>query len=214
MAELDLIPPGYLRRRRWRRWTLRSLAGYVALLLSLLGLRVFLADAAEEYQRETASLKIEHERAEEEHLRITQLRSEQADLNQRLVVLDGLRGGVAAKEMFVVVDRALDENVWFNRWSFRRAGQIVEEKPDTVETGYFIVLPQTSKDEPRRAWRLETHMEILAESQDHSDLAGFVSRLSEQEEIEATRILSTKSQGDASAGRVGFELAVLVRSGR
>ena len=164
------------------------------------------------YDHELQELRTEHARAEQQLKQLTELRSSRDALDQRVSLLEGLRGGVAAKQMFTIVDDAMEENIWFRQWSFRRAGEVVDEEPDAVETGYFIVLPQESKDGPRRAWRLETHMEILAEAADHSALARFVRRLAQRPEIESARILNTQNQGEAASGRVEFELAVLVRS--
>jgi hypothetical protein len=114
--------------------------------------------------------------------------------------------------MFEVVDNALDERVWFRRWDFRRAGEIVETEKRGVETGYFIVLPKENPEDPPRAWRLQTHMEILAEAEDHSALGSFVRRLSQRPEIESARILNTKTRSAGDSARVEFELAIVVRS--
>ncbi len=214
MSEIDLIPVPYRRRRRFAHWLLRGGGAYLGVLALLVGVRVLLGLAIEERTRQIEDLKLQRERAELEHERLIGLRAEQQDLSQRLAVLDGLRGGVEAKAMFTVLDRALDEDVWFRRWSFRRAGEIVEKKPEAVETGYFIVLPKTAEDEPERAWRLQTHMELSAESEDHASLARFVRILAEQREIENTRILSTRSQPESGDDRVDFELAIMVRSTR
>lgn len=214
MTEIDLVPPRYHRSQMIRRWLLRSGIVYLGVLLTVLAARVVIASRTSDFDREIESLQVERARAELEQRRRTELDSEKRLLEQRLLVLDGLRGGIAAKRMFSVVDESLDESVWFRRWKFLRAGEIVDEGPGAVETGYFIVLPQESKDAPRRAWRLQTHMEILAQASDHAALASFVRELSKQPEIESARILNTKVRRRETSGRVDFELAVSVRSAR
>jgi Tfp pilus assembly protein PilN len=212
MFELDLVPVHYHRRRRMQNSLLRLALVYLVAVILLFGGRLAIDRSIARHGQEIETLRIERARAEQELQRLTELRKDREALAQRVSLLEGLRGGVAAKQMFTVVDDALEEEIWFRNWSFRRAGEVVDGEPQAVETGYFIVLPQESKDAPPRAWRFQTHMEIMAESSNHSSLARFVRRLSQQQEIESARILNTQSQGDAASGRVEFELAVLVRS--
>jgi hypothetical protein len=212
MAELDLIPIRYHRRRRFLTRVAQAGAVAVASLVGLLGARVVIAERIALRSLAIEQMRVEHARAEHDRNERARLEAERERLVQRLAVLDGLRGGIAAKQMFAVVDAALDEDVWFSSLRFQRAGEIVEEEPEAVHTGYFIILPQENPSAPRRAWRLETHMEIEAEAADHSALAGFVRRLSERPEIESARILNTQIQQAGAGGRVRFELAVLVRS--
>lgn len=212
MSEIDLVPVPYRRRRALHGWLLRAGGGYMIVALALVALRLALGHWTETYDREIASLRMERARIEQEQRELTRLGGEQQALAQRLAVLEGLRGGVAAKEMFQVVDASLDEEVWFQTWSFRRAGEIVDDERKAVETGYFIVLPQEAPDQPQKTWQFHTHMEITAEAEDHSALAGFVRRLAQKREIDSARILNTKARPQHEAGRVEFELAVVVRS--
>ncbi len=214
MSEIDLVPPRYHRRRMLLGWLLRAGAVYLVVAIAMVGVRGFLDQGISKYDREIADFRIERKRADEEQQQIEQLRKKKESLVQRLEVLEGLRGGVAAKQMFSVVDDSLDESVGFRRWSFRRAGEIVNEGEKAVETGYFIVLPRESSDEPQRTWQFQTHMEILADARDHSALASFVRRLSQQPEIQNARILNTHSRKVLDSERVEFELAVVVRSTR
>lgn len=214
MPELDLIPVRYSGARSGRRWFFVGGAAYMALAILILGYRLHLDESISETQRYIESLEADIQRAEAERAQWMRLTTERSNLHQRLTILEGLRGGIAAKDMFMVVDRAIDERIWFRSWSFRRAGEVVDSQPGAVETGYFIVLPKSEPDAPERAWRLETHMEIFAESEDHSSLARFVRGLSQQPSIENARILNTRRQGNGESGRIGFELALLVRSER
>jgi len=212
MSEIDLVPVPYRRRRAFRGWLARAGTLYIAVAVLLAGLRLALGSWASAYDREIESLRVERARIEQEQRELTRLGGEQQALGQRLAVLEGLRGGVAAKEMFQVIDDSLDEEVWFRAWSFRRAGEIVDDERKAVETGYFIVLPQEAPDQPQKTWQFHTHMEINAEAEDHSALAGFVRRLAQKPEIDSARILTTKARPQDAAGGVEFELAVVVRS--
>jgi hypothetical protein len=114
--------------------------------------------------------------------------------------------------MFSSMDSALDGRVWFLDWTFRRAGELVDEDPKGVQTGYFLVIPIEEEDEPNRAWRMETHMEIRGHTLDHSTLARFVSRLLDEHRIAQVRIVKTHVREVASVEVVDFELAVVVRT--
>lgn len=212
MSEIDLIPPRYKRRMQLRRWLVRAGVVYGVVACSMFGVRSALSHQVGEQKRQIENLQFEQQRIELEQRRVQELETQKEGLARRLAVLEGLRGGVAAKGMFAVIDRALGPDVWFRSWAFRRAGEIVNEEPGTVRTGYFIVLPKESENEPPRAWRFETHMEITAEAHDHSALASFVRQLAEQPEIESARILNTRIRRQVDGDRVEFELAITVRS--
>ena len=56
-------------------------------------------------------------------------------------------------------------------------------------------------------------MEISGHAQDHSTLAGFVSRLIDEQRIQEVRIVNTRMRQVAAAETIDFELAVVVRTG-
>ena len=212
MREVDLVPPRYHRRRRARRWLLGLIIVSTVASAGIVGIRGLLVHRVLEYGRELETFEDAHARARLDEQELQRLRDEKATVGQRLAVLSGLRGGIAAKRMFQVVDDSLDANIWFRHWNFRRAGEIVNHEPKAVTTGYFIVLPRENSDEPERTWQFHTHMEITAAAESHSALAGFVRRLSRKPEIESARILNTKVRRNSKSDAVEFELAVVVRS--
>lgn len=212
MSELDLVPPRYRRRRKAIDLTRSMGVLYVAVCLFVVGLRFVLDQQVSRHGEEIEAMRAKQADAERAQAEYALLEGEKEDLDDRIRALEGLRGGVAAIRMFSLVDAALSEDIWFKQWSFRRAGETVEAESTAVETGYFILLPRTDDDSPRRAWRMHTHMEIIAEASDHGALAAFVHRLSRQPQIESVRILSTRGQRESDGGRVAFELALLVRS--
>ncbi len=210
MADLDLIPARYHRRRSFQARVTQVGSGTLAILILLLLTRLFLDRQIVEGGRQLEGLQAERARAEHERIERARIGLERQDLAQKLAVLEGLRGGMAAKDMFAVVDSALDESIWFRSFRFRREGEIVDQEPEAVATGYFVVIPAEVEGAPSRSWRLRTHMEILAEASDHSSLAGFVRRLSERPEVERARILKTQTSLSGDGGRVQFEVAVIV----
>ena len=114
--------------------------------------------------------------------------------------------------MFVVVDRAVGEEVWFRSWAFRREGEWVEPT-EAVRPGYLVYAQragQNERSEPERAWLMSSHMEISARSSDHSALAEFARRLVVQPEVDEVRILNTEVHTGPDS-IVESELAVVVQ---
>ena len=212
MPDLDLIPPRYRRTRVALRW-LKGAGVALLLILATMGATRFSLEYLIRQQGEQiAELEIQRAQAEQLDARRAEIEQERMFLSQRIRALEGLRGGIAAKKMFQVVDEALGPDIWFKQWRFRRAGETVEASAQATETGYFIMLPQTEGDETKRAWRMRTHMEIVAEAANHGALARFTRRLSQAPEIESARILNTSGQREGQGERIDFELAILVRS--
>jgi hypothetical protein len=213
MSEIDLIPEDYRKLGRLREWAVRLAIGGLALMLVLGGARAGLSLGIRRQEREAERLREAQALALDQQAKLDRLRALERNLRGQLDMLARLRGGVAARRMLIALDRALEGRVWLLDWTFRRAGELVEKKPEAVRTGYFIVVPKREGDERERAWLMQTHMEIQAQAFDHASLAAFVRRLVEQPEIEDVGILSAQVRRYVDAQVVHFELAVVVRSG-
>lgn len=213
MSEFDLVPVAYRRGLWLRAWLTRLTVALVGVVLVVAMAKALLVYGTRTYTREVEELRSARQVVLDQKARMEQLQSEKVRLEYRLSVLSGLRGGFEAKQMFVVIDRALDDQVWFRDWKFVREGELVDRKPGAVETGYFIVVPSKDPDEPERAWKMRAHMEIRAQARDHSALARFVRAIVVQREIEDVRVLNTRVRRESSAEIVDFELAVIVRVG-
>jgi hypothetical protein len=213
MAEIDLVPGGYRRvlalRTLLRRFGLVYLVVLALLAVAKVGLAYGVRGLQGEIERLDEARAVERAR----QAQLAQLRDQHGEAERRVRILSGLRGGVAARDMFRVVDRASDGAVWFLDWKFRRAGEVVDGDPGAVHAGYFLVVPLEEAGEERdKAWLMQTHMEIRGRAVDHSTLAGFVRRLVEQPEIEEARVLSTSTRRYTALEVVDFELAVVVRT--
>ena len=212
MSEIDLIPTAYRRSLVQRTWLARLALLLFCVAIALGAGKLGLVWAVHASERSLLELERVGQLAIEQRTRLDRLVGERADIALRLSVLDELRSGIVARQMFVVIDRALDGSIWFSSWKFQRAEELVESDPETVKTGFFIVVPNQARDKPEQAWRLRAHMEIRARALDHSSLADFVRRLVEQPEIEEVRVLATRIRRVASTQLVDFELAVVVNS--
>ena len=181
-----------------------------ALLVSVLawGVLHFLSVRLES---EIATLQSQQAITNQQREALTQLDDHRSALQRKLELLTGLRGGAEAVQMFVTIDRAIQEGeVWFLDWEFRRAGSAVEHKPETNSNGYFILMPAENGQAGTEAWKIETHMTLRGQARDHSALSGFVRRLYRQRAIQDVRILDTSRQPQNDV--VDFRLAVTVNS--
>lgn len=147
----------------------------------------------------------------------TVLQDMQASYN-RLVkkqeVLISLRGGASANEMFVDIDKALENNkVWFKSWEFVRAGSKTNEQIGGVNTGYFIIIPAgKGKNNKPESWKIQTHMKIAGQALDHKALSSFVRRLLAQPQIHDVKVINTQRNLGISNAMVDFNIIVIVNA--
>ena len=213
MSEIDLIPAAYRERRRLARWLRRAgLSTLVASALLLAG-TLTLTMQADRLEQDVERLQAEKAISTQQRSELQSLNARKTELTQQLELLAGLRGGSAAKQMFVTVDRAAQPGrVWFTDWRFRRAGTKTDADPETVETGYFIVV-KPGQPARKEAWMIETAMNISGEALDHAALSDFVSTLVDQPEIQSVRVVSTETVKHLDRPLVRFSLDVLVAPG-
>jgi hypothetical protein len=211
MTDIDLIPASYresLRVQSWARYMLITVS--FVLVMSITG--YFTLD----YMNQTLSAEISDLQSEQQISELQRdvlinLSEEKTRFTNQLSFLTGLRSGTTAQEMFMTVDRALEnKEVWFLDWEFRRAGTAVEKDEKTSSNGYFIIIPATNGEKTAETWKIETHMTIKGQAKDHSALSRFVRKLFNQPEIQNVRILNTSRR--AKARVVNFDLAVIVNS--
>ena len=213
---MDLVPADYRRYiqqlqllHRWGLFTLVIIAVSVSISL---GLKYM----ASEYQKEIVVL--EKKKAISSHQRgiLQDLEKDRSLLTKKHRILEKLRGGALAEDMFVNIDRALNgKNIWFKNWKFIRAGSKTSEKPRGVNTGYFIVIPESDRanQKEKEAWQIQTHMEVSGQATDHEALSSFVHRVLQQPQIGDVRILNTRQQVIMDKTVVDFKLVIMVNSG-
>ena len=213
---MDLVPADY---RRYVQ-QLQLLQHWGLLIGVIIAASVMLAAGLKymsiEYQKEIVVL--EKKKAISSHQRgiLQDLEKDRNLLMKKRQVLEKLRGGALAEDMFVNIDRALDgRNIWFKNWKFTRAGSMTSEKPKGVNTGYFIVIPESDRvnQKEQEAWRIQTHMEVSGQATDHEALSSFVRRVLQQPQIGDVRILNTQQQANADKTVIDFKLVIMVNSG-
>lgn len=212
---MNLIPEDYKRYLQQlhmlKRWGLLMLAFIV---VSISASSAF-SYKASEYQKEIVVLERKKAISSQQRNLLQSLQKDHIKLVGKHDVLEKLRGGALAENMFVTVDRAMDGNsVWFKSWRFDRAGSKTSEPPKGVNTGYFIIIPDGERADKKtqEAWKIQTHMEVDGEAKDHDALSSFVRRLLQQPQIGDVRIISTRQQTTADITVVNFRLAIIVNS--
>jgi len=213
---MDLVPADYrrfvLQLQLLKRWGRVILAYVVVAGAATVGLKYF----SDDYQAQI--IVLEKKKAISSHQRgiLEELKKDHAQLAAKREILEKLRGGALAEDMFVNIDRALNgRDVWFKSWKFSRAGSKTSEPPKGVNTGYFIVIPESERAEKneQEAWKIQTHMEVSGQATDHQALSSFVRRVLQQPQIGDVRILNTQQQAIADQTVVDFRLVITVNSG-
>ena len=209
MADIDLIPTDY-RNLIWLKSKIKLLGVSIASMLAITAMVFMVMQfTTSKLNGKINALQKQQEITTHLHAEIARLNENKQNLEHQLAVLNSLRSGAAAPEMFTTIDRAMsDGDVWFESWEFRRAGSTVTQKEATSSNVYFII-PSADKDETTdTAWKIETHMTIKGQAKDHSALSLFVRRLYNQPEIHNVKILNTTTAANMKA--VDFNLAVTV----
>lgn len=213
---MNLIPEDYKRYVQQlfilQRWAV-VMAIFIVLATSV---SFSLSYAANAYQKEIVVLEKKKAISSQKRSQLQTLEKDRNKLEEKYDVLEKLRGGALAENMFVAVDKALDDkNVWFTSWRFDRAGSRTNELPKGVNTGYFIIIPENERinKKAQEAWEIQTHMKVDGEAKDHDALSSFVRRLLQQPQIDDIRILNTQQRTHSNTTVVDFKLVITVNSG-
>ena len=178
MAELDLIPQDYRDRLQQRAEIRRHVIAFVILNIIVLASAGVFGQLSKQTAVRIDELKSQSAISEQQQLQLEQLASQQREYERRWSLLRGLRAGAAVEDVFKIIDRAIvDNKLWFENWSFRRAGVVVDGETRTVETGYFVVVPADGQSAEPTDWQVETHMMLEGRAIDHQALSTFVRAL-------------------------------------
>jgi len=215
MNEIDLFPDELRKKLLFFRWF--KLTGYSIALISVVVVGAFLLlnRVNEKIDQEIQLFQTQRKITTANRRQFEQLNQQKENLLQELNLLTGLRSGASAEQMFVMIDRALPgPEVWITSWKFRRAGTPVEDKTETVNTGYFIVIPKGSNNRKEEIWKIETNMKLQGQAMDHVAMSKFVLNLTQQPEIENVRIMNTRLTKVNQVKVVDFSLEIIVATGK
>ncbi len=213
MPELDLIPEDY-RDRLKRRAELRHYVIVVAVLnVAVFAAAGVFAQLSGHASERIAELKSQSAITEQQQMQLEQLTTKQREYEQRWSLLRGLRAGAAVEDIFRIIDRAMvNDDVWFEDWSFRRAGVVVDGETRGIETGYFVVVPANGQPVETADWQVETHMVLEGRALDHQALSTFVRALFEQPDIKDVSVQKTALTNYANGRVVSFDLTIVLNS--
>jgi Tfp pilus assembly protein PilN len=191
----------------------RFLYCFVALLLLGFAARIVLGSVYNYEKSRAEKLKSGEVLMEEQKKQYDQFAAQKDDLQMRLNMLEHLRGGPPAKEMFTVIDKAINESVWLSRINFSRAGEEQDSNERNRSTGYFVVVP---KDKPetssQKPWLISGHINITGMALTHSALAEFVNLLVAQPQIKTVQVQNTHSRKYLETSVVEYELTAVMIS--
>lgn len=209
MDDIDLIPTDY-RNRIWFQVKAKLLGTSI---VSMIAITAVIYTAMQltnsKLHNKIGELQKQQENTSQQHEVITQFNENIQDLEYQLILLNSLRKGTDAPEMFTTIDRAMtDTDVWFDTWEYQRVSSPVEQKDQSSKNGNLIILTAGNGTTTDTAWEIKTHMTIKGQAKDHSALSRFVRRLSNQPVIHDIRILNTATATHMSV--VDFNIAVTV----
>ncbi len=212
MNEIDLFPDDLRQRLLFFRWFKLTGFGLISLTLLFVAAFFLLREANAQIDEQINHFQMQREITNANRQQLEQLNLQKKNLTQQLNLLSGLRSGASAEQMFMMIDRSLPgPDVWLTDWKFRRAGTPVEERQQSVNTGYFIVIPAGSEtNKKEETWKIETHMNIRGQALDHVAMSKFVLNLTQQPEIENVRIVNSKQTDVNQHKVVEFSLDIIV----
>lgn len=213
MAELDLIPEDYRSRLKQRAELRKYIIAFSILNFMILASAGALGQLSTQASARIQELKSQSAITEQQQLQLEQLSTEQKEYEQRWSLLRGLRAGAAVEDIFKIIDQALvNDDLWFEDWSFRRAGVVVDGKTRGVETGYFVIVAAEEQSSASPEWQVETHMVLQGRALDHQALSTFVRSLFDQPDIKDVSVQSTSLTNYANGRVVSFDLTIVLNS--
>ena len=210
MLDFNLIPSSYQRRIKLKRWIGLFIVFYTCTIFTLFLGRSWLLLHIDSTQSKIFLVNTDMQNILSRKRELRDLHEERNTLKHQLTILSGLIHGPRIQQLFYAIDRAINDDIWFVDWSFARAGELVEVKPERVNTGYFIIVSEDPESKLQQAWKIYTHMEITARAISHSALAEFVRQLGFQPEVERVQIVSTRTRKEGNTDVIDFKLAVVI----
>lgn len=211
MADLNLIPPDYTRQQHIRSVALKFAYCFGALLLLGFAARIALGAAANYEKARAEKLKSGEVLMQEQKKEYEELAAKKEQLQLRLDMLEHLRGGPPAREMFIAVDRAINDSVWFTKLSFARAEEENTGKPKGTATGYFIVVPKEGTEAVQEPLPLNSgQISISGMALSHSALADFVNVLVAQPQVRTVQVQNTRSRKYLEGSVIEYDLSAVM----
>ena len=213
MNDIDLIPVDYREWLERRRMLAVYSVSIVVLGLAIAGVGAGLQHTTSNMRDTAARLKVENAVTQQQQDQLEVLTEQRAEYERRWSLLRGLRAGASIQDIFSLIDNALlPGELWFNDWTFRRAGVIVNGEQRGIETGYFIIVAEQPGKPSENTMSVETHMTISGQARDHQALSSFVRSLFEQDDVKDVNVQKTTRSDYANTRVVNFDLTVVLNN--
>ncbi len=210
---IDLIPASYKERFKIQRWCHFFIIALILVILLTVTFRLHINSKSKSIQNTITTLQRDKSFNLQQQQTYNDLLTVESRLNKQLEILQGLQGGAPVRKTLMVIDRVLNKNIWFLHWNFKRAGEIVNLPPETVQTGYFIIIPpENNKTGKQQTWKLDTHMEIKGQARDHSSFSIFVQDLLNQSEIDDVKIVNTQMTPYIDTQVIDFNIVIVINN--
>jgi hypothetical protein len=209
MSDIDLIPTDY----RNRIWLLgkAKLLGLVIAFMLVITTAIVIVIHVDNGKLDARIIELQKQQANTSQQQdvVTHLQEDIQDMEHQIVLLNNLRGGIGALDMFTTIDRAMnDVDVWFDSWEYRRTGSPVENRVHPDNNDHSSIIPADEDTTSDTVWMIDTHMTIKGQAKDYSTLSHFVRQLYKQSAIRDVKILNTATAADMKA--VDFNMTVSV----
>jgi len=212
MAEVDLIPKEFRRAQRLKRGLKACAIAYAVLVVTILTAKLLLGYTLKSEKGKIDALQSKENSILQQRQSYDELQAQRTHLEEYLTILQTLQGGPKAEEMFVVIDRAINDSVWITNLKFFRAGEKTAAKSEKQSAGGYMVLVPKGEKSAEEQWTNEVRMEITGQALNHSALAGFVKALQDQKEIAEVKLQNTSEKPYLSDYAISYQISVRVDS--
>lgn len=210
MAEVDLVPEDYRQAANLKRFSKKLFIVFASTILIVAFGKGLLSFLIAMESKQTRILENDKAVIVEHQNRLKKLEAHQADLQQRLAILDFLRGGPPAERMFQIIDRAVNQSVWLTGLRFKRTQKAFHTQAESGKSGYFQVAQQTNNGQ-HNEWQGQMRMEINGQALNHSALADLVKKLLDQQEVHDVHIVNTSTLQYPSGQVTAYKLVVTIK---
>lgn len=210
MPDLDLIPFEYRQELLVRSGLKIFCLIYVALLACIGVAKYVLHGQTAEIKQQVSIFEVNRKEANRKQHVLSELEQDKRYLEKRDLIKDRLTRGPSAQQMFLAVDRSLDENTWFKRWAFQRPDKFSGIEMEPAETRFSVSVPAANNS---LAQASNARMDIKGQAINHTKLAILVHHLASQPEFEDVKVIRTSQGRSKSTEVLDFDLAIRVRDG-
>mgnify|MGYP001574893319 CR=1 FL=1 len=201
MADIDLIPAAYLKRRLVQELVTRFLVAAVAVTALVGGARVALNRAIASETDTVARLNKAVEIYAQTEAKADGFRQQRKISEMRLSHLDELRGRDRLKVLLQAIDAAYSPSIWFDELRFLRR--------ENLPTGTLKPPAGAAAAAPSRP-AVEQRAEIVGHATDHTRLSEFMRSLNAQPGIADVRLLDTGLRTYTTTQVIDLSLTLLV----